>query len=323
MQDIVRPGLSNDQRRAFAELYEANAGAVLALCRRLLSDPEDAADAAHEVFLKVVTSMSAETPRRDARSWLLAVARNHCIDLIRRRQRLGTALATLGETPATVPEPYKTVEDREFVSGVLDELRPRERQALWQSAVESRPIGEIATYLGLSYMAAGQLLHRARKHAALAAAKLATALGFTQLARPNNRSNLAVLAPQLLAVVVVPILIAAGTIGSSANSAQPYRASIRANQMTTVSPVVKTQTSSGADQSNAPTGQPVTTVPGESKTVNPFRLPPVPAVRDLPLPEAVKSVVPSIPLVPPLVVPTALPTPPIPLPTPHVPEALE
>jgi RNA polymerase sigma-70 factor (ECF subfamily) len=320
MQDTGRSGLSDDQRCAFAELYESNARAVMALCRRLLSDPEDAADAAHEVFLKAATSMSVETPGRNARSWLLAVARNHCIDLLRRRQRMGTALATLGESPDAFLEPEKAVEDREFVAGVLDKLRPRERQALWQSAVESRPLAEIAAYLGLSYMAAGQLLHRARKHAALAAAKLATALGLTQLARPGHRPNLALLTPQLAAVVVVPVLIAAATVGSSASSGRPPAAPAGADQVT-ASQVVKTSTS-GTDLGSVASAPPIAVVPDGLSGVDPFGVAGVPAVGDAPVRGAVKSVVGSTKGVLPQVVPPPLPTAPIPLPTPHLPEAL-
>src|SRR4029077_9071855 len=75
------------------------------------------------------------------------------------------------------------VVDRSFVQAVLAQLRARERQVLWQSAVEYRPIGEIGSYLGLSYMAAAQLLHRARRHASLVAARIAAIFGLLQLKR--------------------------------------------------------------------------------------------------------------------------------------------
>jgi DNA-directed RNA polymerase specialized sigma24 family protein len=46
------------------------------------------------------------------------------------------------------------VADRDFVHVVFKQLSKRERQALWQSAVESRPLADIASRLRLSYMAA-------------------------------------------------------------------------------------------------------------------------------------------------------------------------
>src|SRR5437867_10005934 len=146
---------------------------------------EHGADAAHEVFLIALNSLAPDTEEKRARAWLLTVAQNHCVDLLRRRKRFARALVTLGVDDAG-DDLESGVVDRDFVAGVLRQLSLRERLALWQSAVEHRPLADIATGLQLSYAAAAQVVHRARQRAIRLAASVAailTVLRFPRVAR--------------------------------------------------------------------------------------------------------------------------------------------
>ena len=207
--------LDDARRRWLSELYEANSAAIFNLCRRLLNSREDAADAMHEVFLRAAASLFEPPGSPQARGWLTRVARNYCIDLLRRRERFGSALITLAATADPGGDSVQSVEDRELLTTVLRQLGVRDREALWQSAVELRSLPEIARSFNLSYTAAAQLLSRARRRAVLVAARLAVILGLAQLGQVFRRSNAAHRGQQLAAVVVVPIMVAAVVISSS------------------------------------------------------------------------------------------------------------
>src|SRR5260370_40527410 len=97
-----------------AELYEANSTVVYRVCQRLLKNSDDAADAMQEVFLRGFVSLKAETESERARAWLLTVARNHCLDLLRRRKRLGKALVRLGTDGSRATDMETAVADRDF-----------------------------------------------------------------------------------------------------------------------------------------------------------------------------------------------------------------
>lgn len=201
-------------------LYEANVGTVLKTCRRLLHDPDDAADAAHEVFLRAVTSLHAAPHSKDAAAWLTTVAKNYCLDILRRRRRFRSALTTLGAGVAVV-ESESGVVDRQLAQAVLDQLAVRDRRALWESHVEERPVGEIAERMGLNYLATAQLLHRARRRAALVAAELAALLALIRLGMRRARTQIQNAAP-VASVVVIPVAIAvvvARTLPPSTNNA--------------------------------------------------------------------------------------------------------
>jgi len=199
MQDVSRDGLID-------ELYHANYAAVLKACSRILRNPDDAADAAQQVFVIALESLDLTTRRSAARGWLLTVARNHCLDLLRRRKRLGKALVTLAPDAGRPTDMENAVADRDFVGIVFKQLSNRERQALWQSAVESRPLADIAGRLRLSYMAAAQVLHRARRHAVAVAARVAVVFGLFQVGRQRPGFG-SVLIARLVAVATVPVIV--------------------------------------------------------------------------------------------------------------------
>ena len=70
----------------FRECYVAHYGYVLQLCRRYFHQPEDAEDAAAEVFLKLYRVLNQKDDTAPFRPWLSQVARNHCVDKLRRRK---------------------------------------------------------------------------------------------------------------------------------------------------------------------------------------------------------------------------------------------
>jgi RNA polymerase sigma-70 factor, ECF subfamily len=210
--------LNTERQTWLAELYEANAGPIFKTCSGLLRNHDDAADASQEVFLRAADSLQTGTNTPAARAWLQTVARNHCLDLLRRRKVSGLALVTLGADAQSVADPATLVSDRDFISGIFGKLSPRQRHALWQSAVEHRPIDEIAGQLQLSYAAAAQLIHRARRRALALAARVAIIFVILRLGR--RASRISITAAKVAAVPMIAIsAISIQTSGTPATAA--------------------------------------------------------------------------------------------------------
>lgn len=70
-----------------SSLYAAHYHHVLHVCRHFFHSPEDAEDAATEVFLKLHTILDKKDEGHPFRPWVCQVARRHCIDKLRRRSR--------------------------------------------------------------------------------------------------------------------------------------------------------------------------------------------------------------------------------------------
>src|SRR5690349_16326200 len=83
MHTPVEPHTPFDQY--FADIYKTHYRRVFGLCRYLLNSFDAAEDATHEVFLRAQRKLATYDPSLPFSSWVLGIASNHCIDLLRRR----------------------------------------------------------------------------------------------------------------------------------------------------------------------------------------------------------------------------------------------
>ena len=81
-------GCSSDQvaPECLGSLYVDHHRHVLQVCRRFFRRPEDAEDAAAEVFLKLYRVLHTKNEDRPFRPWVCQVAGRHCIDRLRERK---------------------------------------------------------------------------------------------------------------------------------------------------------------------------------------------------------------------------------------------
>jgi RNA polymerase sigma-70 factor (ECF subfamily) len=84
---------------AFEALVRRHQGAIYNFCLHVLGQSDDAADVAQETFVRLFTHLSKLDEREPIAPWLFRVARNRCIDVIRRRRTVPLAVADdTGET---------------------------------------------------------------------------------------------------------------------------------------------------------------------------------------------------------------------------------
>ena len=86
-----------------SSLYAAHYHHVLHVCRHFFHMPEDAEDAASEVFLKLHTILHKKDEAHPFRPWVCQVAGRHCIDKLRRRKREKYS-AVLDEQLCAIPD---------------------------------------------------------------------------------------------------------------------------------------------------------------------------------------------------------------------------
>jgi len=72
---------------AFEILYKDYYVRVFGLCRRLLSSSELAEDATQETFMRAYKNFRKYKTEQPFWHWIAAIANNHCIDLLRQRNR--------------------------------------------------------------------------------------------------------------------------------------------------------------------------------------------------------------------------------------------
>ncbi|MBI4465921.1 MAG: sigma-70 family RNA polymerase sigma factor [Acidobacteria bacterium] len=155
---------------AFADLYRAFSRRVFGLCRHLLGSTESAEDATSEVFLRAQRAMSSYDSALPFSRWLLAIAANHCVDLLRRR-RLETQLfapeeAELPEPAGPGPSPLTAVlagEKAAVVRSAIERLPERYRAPLVLRYYGDLSYDEIGATLRLPRSQVATLIFRAKK----------------------------------------------------------------------------------------------------------------------------------------------------------------
>lgn len=102
---IARVALAD--RKAFAALYRATSGKLFGVCLRMLQDRADAEEALQEIYIKVWNNAGAyRADMAQPMTWLTAIARNHALDMLRRRRQAAVELDEAGEIadPQAGPE---------------------------------------------------------------------------------------------------------------------------------------------------------------------------------------------------------------------------
>jgi len=161
-------------RQAFARLVEENKRSVYGLCIRLLSDPEEARDAAQESFTRAYASLESYDLEQAFAPWVLRIARNHCLDLLRRRipARARVELDAVDEDgpPHELPDTTSERADdaiekaqvREALDRAVAALPPNYREVVHLFHVEQLSYKEIASTMGIPLGTVMTWLHRAR-----------------------------------------------------------------------------------------------------------------------------------------------------------------
>lgn len=153
---------------AFAELVRRYQNAVYQMACRMLGDRDSGLDAAQEIFLKVHGALGRYDPARKFSTWVLAIARNHCIDQIRKPETRMTRRMEDESRVAEIaaPGPSRAVENAE--ASVIIERAVAELPDIYKEAIQLYHFQELSYAESAEVQAVPQgtfmaRLHRARK----------------------------------------------------------------------------------------------------------------------------------------------------------------
>ena len=161
-------------RKAFGQLVDLHKRAVYGLCVRLLRDSEEARDAAQETFVRAYAALDTYDPAQPFAPWVLRIARNLCLDVIRRRipesQRLELDADPIEGAPRELADPDAARGDdviaRRQLAGALEaavqSLPSNYREVIQLFHVEHLSYKEIASTMDVPIGTVMTWLHRAR-----------------------------------------------------------------------------------------------------------------------------------------------------------------
>jgi len=148
---LVRRALENSDQQAYAELLKNYRDSLYFMMLKMTGDPVEADDLTIEAFGKAFQNLKNYTPDYAFSTWLFKIATNNCIDYMRRKAKVDSAIRVnksesaingTKQMPASNPNP-----EEQFIAGqkinlmheIVKKLKPH-----YQKLVELRYFKELS-----------------------------------------------------------------------------------------------------------------------------------------------------------------------------------
>ena len=150
-------------------IYTAHYRHVLQICRGFFRQPEDAEDAAAEVFLKLYRVLHQKDETVPFRPWVSKVAGHHCIDKLRKKMRERSLsleeIDVSGFADRSTPSPLTEIlrkDEQQRIREHLTRLPERHKVALVLRYYKRMSYSEIASALNMRLPTVRVMIYRAR-----------------------------------------------------------------------------------------------------------------------------------------------------------------
>lgn len=148
MARLLQQSAAQD-RPAFAELYQRTSSKLFGVCLGMLRERGEAEDALQNVYLTVWRRAgSFDSARAAAMTWLVTLARNQCIDRLRKRREASLDDATARDLTDPAPGPSgqsEASQQRQRLEHCLDTLTLQQKAAVRAAFFTGATYNELAT----------------------------------------------------------------------------------------------------------------------------------------------------------------------------------
>ena len=151
---------------AFSQLYDLHINILFNYGLKLTIDKELLKDCIHDIFVKLYTKKDELGTIDNLKSYLFISLKNKLCDELRKRMYMSdTAVEEVSiSTPTDVEDDYMEEEQRQnefsLVKRLLDQLSPRQREALTLYYIEEKKYEDICEIMNMNYQSVRNLMHR-------------------------------------------------------------------------------------------------------------------------------------------------------------------
>jgi|YelNatPaOPRAMG01_1025707.scaffolds.fasta_scaffold01628_7 RNA polymerase sigma-70 factor (ECF subfamily) len=166
--EVLKKAQKGDEE-AFAQIVSEHQNLVYTVALRILANPDDALDAAQDVFLRVWKSLPKFQGRSEFTTWLYRITANICLDYIKRRKRERRAPFSWPDEQeerfpesVTIDEEMDRIEVKDRLEEILEKMNPIYRSVLVLRDIYGFSYEEISRMLKISLQATKIRIYRAR-----------------------------------------------------------------------------------------------------------------------------------------------------------------
>lgn len=164
-------------RNAFAQLFESYSDAMYAYGRKITADTELVKDTIQDVFVKLYHNRRNLGETQSLKGYLLVALKRTLINHFNASSPVLLSMDEMNVGSYADNRPFEIElsvqavceseeidaeeENRQKLAAVLQELTPRQREAIYLYYIQEIPLIEIPDMLGMNYQSTRNLLHRA------------------------------------------------------------------------------------------------------------------------------------------------------------------
>ena len=151
---------------AFSQLYDLHINILFNYGLKLTIDKELLKDCIHDIFVKLYTKKEELGTIDNLKSYLFISLKNKLCDELRKRMYMSdTTIEDVNAVaPTDVEDDYMEEEQRKnefsLVKRLLDQLSPRQREALTLYYIEEKKYEDICEIMNMNYQSVRNLMHR-------------------------------------------------------------------------------------------------------------------------------------------------------------------
>lgn len=172
---LVQRALSNSDQQAYAELHKNYRDTLYYMMLKMTGDPVEADDLTIEAFGKAFQNLKNYTPNYAFSTWLFRIATNNCIDYMRKKVKVDSAIKITKEESVlngvkqirtTSPDPEEQfINDQkvDLMREVVKRLKPNYRKLIEMRYFKEFSYAEIVDEVGLPLGTIKAQIFRARE----------------------------------------------------------------------------------------------------------------------------------------------------------------
>jgi RNA polymerase sigma-70 factor, ECF subfamily len=160
-QELIQRAIDGDER-AMRRLWSQHAPHIDAVVRRLVGDPDQAADIAQEVWIQIFRALPSYRGESQFGTWAHRIAVNRTLNALRRTRRLEKIETDIEEDTASVEQSSEGTLMMDSINDATARLSPGARTVFVMHDIEGYTHEEIARELGITTGGSKSQLFKAR-----------------------------------------------------------------------------------------------------------------------------------------------------------------
>lgn len=157
------------------ELYRRYTRFVFLVCMKYLRDADESKDAVMQIFEKLIQSL-LEHEVSYFKAWLHTVARNHCLQILRKKQSITRKHSEIQKEQAGVVEfePEMHLEEKHLeesrlqaLTEAIEQLKPEQRECIRLFYLEEKSYNEVSELTGFDFKQVKSYIQNGKRNLSL------------------------------------------------------------------------------------------------------------------------------------------------------------